>query len=106
MDEKQKVCPACGSTDTDPRADLVYLRECQDCLFMGPEQDFEKDPDPLWSWHVVSHDGYAFDVVQVRHYPARLEVESLMIRLSREQAEADIQALRATAPRLGRKLAY
>lgn len=100
-----KVCPNCGSENTDPRADLVYKRECQDCLWMGVEEDFDPDPQPLWSWHIVEVEA-AWQVVQIKHFPASIEVEHLTLRMTQEGAQDVIDALRASAATLDRILAY
>lgn len=101
-----KRCPRCNGTQTDPIADIHYLRECRQCLFRGEEFEFEEDLEPTYSWHIVEHDGVAWQVVQVMHWPSRIEMESIAVHLAEDAAREMVDLLRAAAPEQERELEY
>lgn len=101
-----RICPKCGSTQSEPKARIIYDRECDNCHFIGPVEAFE-EPEPAYSWHAVDHgNGIAYEVIQVIHWPGRLEVESVRTFLTEPEALEMIDVMRTAAPRQGRKLAY
>ena len=104
--DERPCCPNCGSEETDARADFVYHRECQECFFTGPERDFEPNPIPKYSWHIVDHEGVAFEVIEVRHFPATLELRSVMLKRTLTEAQDVKGTLRIAAAKQGRDLAY
>lgn len=99
-------CPRCHSEDTDPTADLVYLRECNMCLYKGEEGEFAVDRKPTYSWHILEHDGVAWQIIQVKHWPTRITLENLQVVLTEQEAKQAIEALRIAAPEMGRDLEY
>ena len=101
-----KECPRCHSDRTSPIADVVYQRECQECFFIGEDYEFETDLEPTWSWHILSHDDVAWEIIEVQHWPSHIELASLNVVLAEELAERYIDACRTSAPELGRKLEY
>ena len=101
-----KQCPRCQSTMTSPIAEVHYTRECRECFFVGEDYEFETDIEPTWSWHIIEHDGVSWQVVQVLHWPSRIEIENLDVLLSEDAAQQMVDLLRAAAPEQGRELAY
>lgn len=99
-------CPRCGGTESAPTADLVYKRECDMCFYVGEEHEFEPDLEPTFSWHKIAHGGNAWQVVEVKHWPTRIEVTNARVVLAEDEADQLIDALRTAAPEMGRKLAY